>query len=163
MPHSKMKKPIFKQIVTSSSSDDSRQADHSQMTHTVIASSETLKRASTIKDITETIQDGVDQYDFDMSVDAKVQEIQREMLTYGDEQMNANDLRNVEFRIQSERILAVLDRCIDHVNVMFHLPSLLESQKSNHIEALQSMSFADLKVLKDTYDAFHVSSDAMVK
>lgn len=153
-----------KRVVSSSSSEyGDHQTDLAPLPQEASESSIFVPHVSmVVKDIVEPIQDGLDQYEFDMAIEDRVQEIQREMLTYGDAQMDRNDLRNVEFRIQSERLLSVLDRCIDHVNMMFHMPSLLESQKSYHIEALQNMDEPDRRILKETYNAFRVTSDSMV-
>lgn len=164
MRQNKKKQSFLKKpVASSSSSEDDHQIEQSQLpVHIQSESEESYRMASIVEEITETIEDGMDQFDFDIGIDEKVQQIQQEMIVYGDAQQDVNDLRNVEFRIQSARILAVLDRCIDHVNLMFHLPSILQSQEQCHIDALQELSDADLKVLKDTYDVFHVSSDAMV-
>lgn len=162
MKPSQHRKKLLRPRESSSSAEDDSQMDTSQVPRTANASADSLRGPNNDL-MTELIDDGIDQYDFDMLIEDRVHQIEAEMLTYGDAQLDTNELRNVEFRIQSERILAVLDRCIEQVNLMFQMPSFLLSSTECHVEALQQMAEVDRTKLKEMYVAFSTATEMMVR
>lgn len=101
---------------------------------------------------TVIINDGIEDDDFERSVADLVTSIQIEMHTYGDDGDNAdskvNNLKTVEYRIQSERILQLIDACVENVRFSFLLPLML-NDKSNPaaMEMTKLLSIADREFL----------------
>lgn len=79
---------------------------------------------------TLSVDDDIDEMEFQQSIRDMANSIHEEMRSFGDAEENANDLRNVEFRIQSERIIHLMDACVENLQFGFVMP-LLMADKSN--------------------------------
>lgn len=73
----------------------------------------------------QPIDDGVDEAAFEHSIRDLAASIHEEMRAYGDADEDANDLKLVEFGIQSERIARLVDGCVENVQFGFVLPLML--------------------------------------
>lgn len=60
--------------------------------------------------------------DFERAVAAIVDNIELDMRSHGDTDANPLDLKNVEFQIQCDRILKLLDIAIEKIEMAFCLP-----------------------------------------
>lgn len=81
---------------------------------------------------------------FKKAVYEVVNNIENDLLANGDAtDENTRDLKNVEFKIQSDRILRVLDMAIEKIEIAFCLPLILENwselTKDNKVTDEQKM------------------------
>lgn len=99
------------------------------------------------------IEDGVDEEEFERTIHKMVASIHAEMRSFGDAEQDVNDLRNVEFRIQSERIVYLLDACVENVQFGFVMPLLL-ADKSNRKaqEMIGRILPSELLKIKEVFD-----------
>lgn len=130
------------------SSSASRRSDDSE------ASGLTSSTASTAESV--EILDGIDEAVFESSVTDMVNQIYMEMREYGDD-VQPNDLKAVEFRIQTERIFKLLDACVDNILFGFLLPTILrETENRAVVKMVRKMperERARLMELIETFEA----------
>lgn len=101
---------------------------------------------------TVIIDDGIEDEEFERCVADLVTSIQMEMHTYGDDgdngDANVNDLKTVEYRIQSKRILQLIDACVENVRFGLMLPSMLkDTTNPRAMEMAKLLSSADRECL----------------
>lgn len=80
----------------------------------------------------------VDEEHFEKALQKIVTEIELEMLTTGDENEDLNSLKNVEFKIQADQIVNVLEICIEKIEIAFCLPFIFEHGKEKLNEIYRS-------------------------
>lgn len=80
----------------------------------------------------------VDEEHFEKALQKIVTEIELEMLTTGDENEDLNSLKNVEFKIQADQIVNVLEICIEKIEIAFCLPFIFEHEKEKLNEIYRS-------------------------
>lgn len=100
---------------------------------------------------TVLLDDDIDDAEFERCVTDLVASIQLEMFAYGDDDSrnaNVNDLKTVEYRIQSERILRLIEACVEDVRFAFLLPKMLcDESNPRAMEMAKGLSEADRECL----------------
>lgn len=77
---------------------------------------------------------------FKKAVYEVVNNIENDLLSNGNtSDENAKDLKNVEFKIQSDRILKVLDMAIEKIEIAFCLPFISDNWNDNKVTDEQKM------------------------
>lgn len=73
---------------------------------------------------------------FEQAVTAIVGQIEHDLQSYGDSDENPLNLKNVEFKIQTNRILNLLDMTIENIEIAFCLPLIANQSKHKSSEVI---------------------------
>lgn len=84
---------------------------------------------------------------FEQAVAGIVAKIENEIQTHGDAEEDTNKMKNVEFHIQADRIINILDLCIEKMEIAFCLPFLDDDNRPRN-------RFGDTKNMKSVLELF---------
>lgn len=149
-----MSRRIIQRPASTSDEDDDTSAALRILRNKHASGSTSTLTESEVTNATElqSIRDNVDDAEFGLAVCRLADSIREEMRTYGDSEEDRDDLRSVEFRIQSERILRLVDECLEDIRFGFVLPLMFHERRNGMVmELVDEMTETDKNAITDLW------------